>query len=136
MELETVNSGIPETAQTLPSPKGMAYCGQRKRFQVIKLQTRGTKARLHMSDLSIELQTFQRNLTDLLSKAEGKFALVVGEAIISTFETYADAVQAGYAEVGLDKPFLVKRIARVEAAAHYSRPLLQPSNQHQPACRA
>lgn len=77
--------------------------------------------------LEAETAAFKRELPNLMSQ-EGKFALVIGDQVVGTFETYADAVQAGYAKVALERPFLVKKITTIEEAAHYSRPLR--------ACRA
>lgn len=76
-----------------------------------------------MNDLSKELATFQKHLPDLLGRAEGKFALVIGDEVVGTFDTYADAVQDGYEKNGLT-PFLVKRISQIEESASFSRPLV------------
>lgn len=73
------------------------------------------------ADLERELAAFHAALPELLSE-EGKFALVIGDDVVSTFESYADAIQAGYAKAGLT-PFLVKKITRIEEVASFSRPL-------------
>jgi len=78
-----------------------------------------------MNSLDRELQTFRKELPELLASAEGKFALVVGDKILGTFEAYGDALQAGYAKVGVD-PFLVKKITASEEVAHFSRALGNP----------
>lgn len=73
--------------------------------------------------LEKELATFGRELPTLLGEAEGRFALVIGDKLVGVFDSYADAMQAGYKEAGLDRPFLVKKITVLGDSAHYSRPL-------------
>ncbi|WP_127158460.1 hypothetical protein [Xanthomonas arboricola] len=85
-------------------------------------------------NLQKEMQTFNKKLPELLGVDEGRFALVVGERLVGTFDAYADAVQAGYKEVGLDGVFLVKKIALVEESAYFSRHLTAPAKQN--ACQA
>lgn len=67
-----------------------------------------------MMALEKELQTYQDNLQNLLSN-EGKFALIHGSDVVGTFDTFPDALNAGYKLFGLD-PFLVKQIQAVEQA--------------------
>lgn len=75
-----------------------------------------------MSDtLQKELDTYKRILPSLAA-SEGKFALIFGEELKGTFETYADALAAGYRVAGL-KPFLVKRIATNEVVSYFTRDL-------------
>ncbi len=76
--------------------------------------------------LKVELDTFNQALPSLLGAEDGKFALVVGDKVVGTYESYADAVQDGYKEVGLDKPFLVKKITVVDDSAYFTRPLAMP----------
>ena len=73
--------------------------------------------------LQLELRTFQAKLPELLGTDEGKFVLIKGNEIFGTFESYADAMQAGYQKVGLDGSFLVKKISQVEESAFFSRML-------------
>ncbi|MFK8398185.1 hypothetical protein M2D07_006700 [Pseudomonas sp. BGr12] len=80
-------------------------------------------------NLKAEIEVFNKHLNDLLATADGKFALVVGEKIVGTYDTYADAVQEGYKVAGLDAQFLVKKISLVGDAAHFSRPLVPPTRQ-------
>lgn len=79
-----------------------------------------------VENLKTEIETFEKLLAQLVTDAEGKFALVVGDKLVGTYETYGDAVQEGYKIAGLDKQFLVKKISLVGDAAHYSRPLTVP----------
>lgn len=69
--------------------------------------------------LKIEIETYQQHLPQLLSD-EGKYALVHGQDLEGVFDTYADALKAGYEKHGL-KPFLVKRISAVETVAYFTR---------------
>jgi len=58
--------------------------------------------------LERELQTYKNRLTELLAH-EGKFVLIRGDEVAGTWDTYEDALRAGYDKFGLN-PFLVKRI--------------------------
>jgi hypothetical protein len=71
--------------------------------------------------LERELAVYSENLMDLLT-SEGKYVVVHGETIQGPFDTYEDALQAGYDEFGV-VPFLVKRISRVEPIQYFSRDL-------------
>ncbi len=53
---------------------------------------------------------------------EEKFAVIVGDAVIGTYETYTDALQAVYQRAGLN-PFLVKRITATEVISCFTRDL-------------
>ena len=70
-------------------------------------------------DLKLELETYKR-LLPTLSGQEGKFALIVGTELVGVFESYADAISAGYVRAGL-KPFLVKKISSTEMVAYFTR---------------
>lgn len=71
--------------------------------------------------LQAELDTFKK-LLPTLSGDEGRYALVADDQLLGVYDTYGDAMQAGYAQRGLD-PFLVKQIASVEVVANYTRHL-------------
>ncbi len=73
--------------------------------------------------LQTEIEVFKRELPRLLAENEGKFALVFDGAILGTYESYADAIQAGYKVAGLT-PFLVKKVSSVDEAAHFTRNLV------------
>lgn len=77
-------------------------------------------------NLKLENETYSKHLSELIASAEGRFALIVGERLVGTYDTYADAVQQGYKEAGLDSPFLVKKVSLVGDSAHFSRPLTLP----------
>lgn len=59
-------------------------------------------------------------LLPTLKADEGKFALLFRGELRGVFDTYADALAAGYKEAGLE-PFLVKRIATVDFVAYFTR---------------
>jgi len=67
-----------------------------------------------MKALVQELQTYREKLPSLLPE-EGKFALIRGDKVVGTFDTYADALGEGYRLFKLE-PFLVKQIQAVEQA--------------------
>ncbi len=62
--------------------------------------------------LERELAIYNENLMDLLTN-EGMYVVVHGETLEGLFDTYEDALQAGYEKFGV-VAFLVKRISRVE----------------------
>lgn len=71
--------------------------------------------------LSDEIRTYEAHKQELLGRAEGKFVLIQGDKIISTWETYEDALKAGYEAFKLDKSFLVKQIRDIEPAQFFTR---------------
>jgi hypothetical protein len=71
--------------------------------------------------LEKELATYQKKLEELLPE-EGKYVLIGGEEIAGIWDTYEDALQAGYQKYGLH-PFLVKRIEWAETIHNFSRDL-------------
>jgi hypothetical protein len=75
--------------------------------------------------LERELATYQR-LLPTLGGEEGRYALIAGDELLGVFDTYPDALAAGYTARGLD-PFLVKRISSVEVISYFTRDL-------RPAC--
>jgi hypothetical protein len=62
--------------------------------------------------LEREMKTYREKLPELLDQ-EGRFVLIREDDLAGTFDTYADAIQAGYERFGL-KQFLVKQIAATE----------------------
>ena len=69
--------------------------------------------------LSKDLEAY-KSLLPRLAGSEGKFALVANGALIEVFETYTDALTAGYRVAGLG-PFLIKQIAATEFVAYFTR---------------
>jgi len=70
--------------------------------------------------LDKELETYNQKLEQLKTEHAGKFVLIHGDQLVNVFSSYDDAINAGYAEFGLD-PFLVKRVQVVEQAQFISR---------------
>jgi hypothetical protein len=55
-----------------------------------------------------------------LQKHSGRFMLIKGDRVAGLFDTYRDALEAGYEQFRLE-PFLVKQISAVEEALKFSR---------------
>lgn len=72
--------------------------------------------------LAVELAAYAKLLPSLLDR-QGQFALIIGDKLIDTYATWADACKAGYQTAGLGKPFLVKRIEETETANFFTRDL-------------
>ena len=73
-----------------------------------------------MSDiLKEEIETFRKALPSLMHRV-GKYALVKDRRIVSIWDTYADAIQAGYMQFGLSS-FLVKQIEPNETIHRFTR---------------
>lgn len=69
--------------------------------------------------LETELQTYEKHLPELLQEA-GKYVLIKGSAVEGTYDSYTDALKAGYEKFKLDV-FLVKQIAPVGTVMSFSR---------------
>jgi hypothetical protein len=80
--------------------------------------TRGAKT---MPALDREIQTYKNKLPELTA-SEGKFVLICGDGVMGVFDSYQDALTAGYERCGI-KPFLVKQISSVEVLASFTRDL-------------
>lgn len=73
--------------------------------------------------LERELETYTRLLHTELAGQEGRFALIAGSDLLGVYDSYNDALAAGYEKRGLNDPFLVKRVATVEHVAYFTRDL-------------
>lgn len=81
-----------------------------ERTQRINITAGGEKA-LKMYEK--EIATYVRELPRLLEEEEaGRYALIKGDEILSTWDTYRDASQAGREKFGLDPICVVKIEAR------------------------
>jgi hypothetical protein len=82
-----------------------------------------------MSDnfLERELNRYKENL-QILVVNEGRFVLIKGDENFEYFDTYDDALKAGYEKYGIN-PFLVHKISRVESIVNFTRSLRIPSCQ-------
>lgn len=72
--------------------------------------------------LEREIATYNARLTELLGQI-GKHVLIVGDKVEGVFDTYKDALTAGY-EIKPEGGFLVKRIAPAEQIAFFTRDLV------------
>lgn len=72
-----------------------------------------------MKTLQQEIETYNRLLPGLLPQV-GKYALIKGDQLIDTFDSYSDAMKRGYAEFKLDA-FMVKLIAPAEQVSYFNR---------------
>lgn len=71
-----------------------------------------------------ELKTYEREKPRLLGEGEGKFALIKGDIVAGVWDTYEDAIQAGYTQFKLE-PFLVKKIEAMERLHFFTRDLVE-----------
>jgi hypothetical protein len=71
---------------------------------------------------SKELEAFRRLLPELLSDGanQGKFALFHSDLCEGIFESFDEALEAGYDRFGLE-PFLVKEVVASEKPVFFSR---------------
>ncbi|HUY91878.1 MAG TPA: hypothetical protein VMV10_24270 [Pirellulales bacterium] len=74
--------------------------------------------------LKTELQTYEKHKESLLGK-EGKYVLIHGTEIGGVWDTYEDALQAGYQKFGM-APFLVKQIQGIERVQFFTREICPP----------
>ncbi|MCX7002424.1 MAG: hypothetical protein NTV22_04025 [bacterium] len=72
--------------------------------------------------LDIAMEAYQRHLPELLAN-QGKFVLIFGDAVIGVYDTYLDALAAGYEKYGME-PFFVKQIQAIENAQFFTRDIL------------
>jgi hypothetical protein len=67
--------------------------------------------------LATELATYQRELSRLLTEGEeGRWVLVKGSDVISTWDTFEDAIQIGYDRFG-QTAFLVQQVRAEQPVA-------------------
>ncbi len=67
--------------------------------------------------LQTALATFERQKGELLQSAAGKWVLIYGEQIVSTFETRNDGLREGYRRFG-HTAFLVHPVRAGQPVAH------------------
>jgi len=70
--------------------------------------------------LEKEIATFNKSLAEMKAGHEGKFVLVQEDNVVDFFDTYDDAINAGYKTFGLNS-FLVKQIHSVAQVQFISR---------------
>ncbi|HVW54586.1 MAG TPA: hypothetical protein VHC00_02780 [Rhizobiaceae bacterium] len=71
------------------------------------------------SQFEKEIETYNKKLPELLNEV-GRFILIKGDEVVSTYDTYNDAVKAGYERFKLE-PFFVKQIAPTEKIHFFTR---------------
>lgn len=63
--------------------------------------------------LATELNTYMREMPRLLAEGEeGRYALISGDQLYTIWDTFGDALQAGYQQFGLDGRFCAQPIKR------------------------
>jgi hypothetical protein len=73
-------------------------------------------------ELNREFQLYEDELPRLISEgAVGKFVLIGDGKCAGVWDTYEDALQAGYQGFGLDKRFLVKKIEGIAGIQFFTR---------------
>lgn len=76
--------------------------------------------------LAVEIATFERQKDELLNSGnEGKYVVIQGDRVLGIWDTYQDALQAGYGTVGLDRSFLVKQLSGLERVHFINRDVLK-----------
>ena len=60
-----------------------------------------------------ERETYERLKPELLARAEGRYVVVVGDAVAGPFETFGEARRVGYARFG-SGPLYVKQVLAVD----------------------
>lgn len=74
--------------------------------------------------LEQEWKTFEAHLPELKAH-EGKYALIKGGTLFGVFETFDQAMDAGYARFGL-QIFMAQKIRIKPAPLPFTRDLLRP----------
>ena len=87
----------------------------------------------NLRSVAREMETIYRELPRLLSEGEeGRFALVRGDEVFSVWDTWEDAVQAGYDKFGWPGNFIAQPIetADLERLASYFGTLRGAAREH------
>ena len=71
-----------------------------------------------------ELETYNKNKTELLKENVRKYVLIKGKEIINVFDTQNDAIKVGIDKFG-NTPFLVKKIEEVESKQNFTSNLIR-----------
>jgi hypothetical protein len=73
-------------------------------------------------ELDRELELFDKELPRLISAgAVGKFVLIGDGECVGVWDTYEDALQAGYQSFGLNTRFMVKKIEGIAGIQFFTR---------------
>lgn len=57
-----------------------------------------------------ELEAYRKKFQELARDHAGRYALIYGDEVASAWDTYRDAMQAGYERYGVGTQFMVKQI--------------------------
>lgn len=82
----------------------------------------GSQVMPNTPDLAKELETYAAHKDELVRKAEGQFVVIHGDRVVNTWDTFEDALKAGYDEFGLER-FLIKQIEGIEQVHFCGRDL-------------
>jgi hypothetical protein len=72
------------------------------------------------SSFEKELDTYRKELPNLLTNAAGKFVLIKEDKTYGAWSSYEDAIQEGYRLFKLEQ-FLVKQITAVDRVYYFTR---------------
>lgn len=75
--------------------------------------------------LEKEIATYDRELPSLLPN-EGKYVLIHGDEVVDLFDSYDDALKAGYEKFDLN-PFLVRQIKAIAQIQYFTRDIVCPT---------
>lgn len=75
--------------------------------------------------LDRELETYRAHLIELLAD-EGKYVVIRGDQILGAFNSYEEALRAGYERYGATS-FLVRPIQRDEPVLYFAHDIPCPS---------
>jgi len=70
--------------------------------------------------LERETKAYERLLHSELASEVGRYAVVAGDDLLGVYDSYNDALAAGYKVRGLES-FLVQRVSTVETVAYFTR---------------
>lgn len=73
--------------------------------------------------LKKELEVYEAQKNELISKSKGKFVLIKDNQVIDVFYSEIDAINRGY-ELYENAPFLVKQIVEIETPQNFTSNLL------------
>jgi hypothetical protein len=80
-----------------------------------------------MATLDREIAAYNRLLPELMAH-QGKFVLIKGDEQAGIFDTYSDALTAGYQKFKLEH-FLVKQISPAEQVSYFTRDIARTACQ-------
>lgn len=88
--------------------------------RMVGVEAPGQMTNKNSTPLAAEMEAYKRLLPSLLDR-QGQFAVITGDRLIGTYSTWEDACKVGYQTVGIDQPFLVKKIEEFETTNFFTR---------------